>query len=1067
MTTERLLMEHLRASQREEYEDETFASLTNRLSEHATKVLERVKMSSDELPKNFQANSTAVIETRFFRPLAGPGDQYELRDEGLTLALGFTLVDQLWQTQLVKSDLTVRVTQLIEPISAMNRTADVVFASLLICALDNDRFDAGIFAALLDAFANIQNVNDQRFEEFLEIIKHRPEALFDVLKVLSLETGQRINHDWFIHAAFVVASTEAGWCAAKAAIHQWLHCYNKDPVAQVRRYHKPRDLDYAEQVEKKKAEIEEELKSLSAFEQQLLEQMTEISGEHDELFTLALRLLAGHSLVDFADTFISMGVAFTLNKNLHSSRKAFQQLTTFNRIDRTATRSAFQKAIEPLRAKAASKGGQWTVVRMLYANGEESDAAEASLLAEELRKDWYHFELPSPVEWRQTKVANPDAIRPVDLDKGLQEFKALNPDNLLQTMGIGREDHSFREFLPVACRFEAVAAFGKTKGILGGLLTRYGLPLRQVILNCDYHLPLVDPQLAKDLIKRVMRSNVFETLPEHDQSICRMFAFYYSAGQISSGEQLRCLTGKDFGPDYLLSVIPSLKSQTPEDIIAVVRNAIIRNDENAANGALVAALYGHTQINSELEELILKCSQGTSSKLRAIAYQLAKLRGLDSVRQAHSISNWNAALADENTYEEWFGSMLLVEACAQDEILVGDILKRISPKTWFASAERLGISFTELLVDFFIQRLRGGVTAVRQMRLPPVDFKLSRAAPAPFPFLSIQETDRDSERFPKQRSIMEVLSSDDDFDAKQKRLRAMANSFFAEIKESEALLLVQEFTIDNLRRLVSEVPLLLKELTEILEQAENAQFIWLKNLAFAVANLISSQSPDRAVELLKRASTSQGFVTQSLEDGLTLEHQAIWGSEVSEPIETMWRQRIMSSENDEILAREILAAERFGAADFIKSLVLQLALSEDALDQTYAITIAGYSIQSDMFVDTIREHHGNKGLAGQAAKHALIEYENALWTRQWMDHMWNAPTAEEFWRCLMIVKTSMDARVSNKAPESSCWALYAPVFQRVRASAIKDLNKKRKKRLLGQETPEPIFIKFSQYFLIN
>jgi len=1062
LTTDRLLMEHLRASQLENYEGETFASLTKRLSEHATKVLERVKSSSDEPPKNFQANSTAVIETRFFRPITGPGDLYELRDEGLTLALGFTLVDQLWQTHSAKRDLAVRVTQLIEPINAMDRTADVIFASLLICALDDLRFDAGIFSALLDAFANLQNVNDQRFEEFVEIVKHQPEALFDVLKVLCLETGQRINHDWFIHAAFVVASTDAGWHAAKAAIHHWLHCYNKDPVAQARRHHKQSDADYVEQVEKKKAEIDEVLENLSAFENQLLKQMTEVSSEPDELFTLALRLLAGRSLADFASTFVSMGLAFALDRNLHSARKAFHQLTTFNRVDRTATRSDFQKVIEPLRTKAASRGGQWTVVRMLYASGEEGDAAEASVLAEELRKDWYHYEPPSPVEWRQAKVANPDAIRPVDLDKGLQQFNVLDPDNLLQSMSLGREDHSFRDFLPVACRFEPVAASEKTKSILGGLLTREGFPLRQVILNCEYHLPLVDPQLAKDLIKRVVGSDAFETLPENDQSICRMFAFYYSAGQISTGEQLRCMTGKDLGPDYLLSVIPSLKPQATEEIIAAVRDAIHRNDEDTAYGALAAALYGQTKINSELEDLILKCSQGTSSKLRAVAYQLATLRGLDSVRQAHTRSNWSAALADENTYEEWFGSMLLVEACARDETSVGNLLKRISQKTWFASTERLGVSFTEPFVHFFIQRLRGGVTAVREMQIPPADFELSRTEPAPFPLLSIQETDRDSERFPKQRSLKEVWGSDDDFDEKQERLHAMANSFFAEMKESDARLLVQEFTIDDLRRLISEVPMLLNELVKILEQAGNAQFIWLKNLAFAVANLISAQSPDHAVELLKRASTSQGFVTQSLEDGLTLEHQAIWGSEVSEPIEAMWRQRIMGSVNDEILAREVLAAERFGAADFIKSIVLQLASSEDSLDQTYAITIAGYSIQSDMFAKTIREHEGDKGLAGQAAKHALIEHENAIWTQHWVDRMWNAPTAEEFWRCLMIAKTSMDARVSNKTPESSCWALYAPVFRRTRKSAIKDRNKERKKRLLGQEAPEPIFIKFTK-----
>ena len=102
-------MEHLRASQLENYEDENFVDLTKRLREHATEVVERVKASPDEPPQNFKADSTAVIETRFFQPLPGPGDLYELRDEGLTLALGFTLVDQLWQTHSANHDLASRI----------------------------------------------------------------------------------------------------------------------------------------------------------------------------------------------------------------------------------------------------------------------------------------------------------------------------------------------------------------------------------------------------------------------------------------------------------------------------------------------------------------------------------------------------------------------------------------------------------------------------------------------------------------------------------------------------------------------------------------------------------------------------------------------------------------------------------------------------------------------------------------------------------------------------------------------------------------------------------------------
>ncbi|SIQ48494.1 hypothetical protein SAMN05421840_101366 [Shewanella morhuae] len=1059
LTTDRLLLEHLRASQRENFEDEIFTDLTSRLSQHATEVLKRVQASINEPPQNFQADSSAVIETRFFRTLPGPGDQYELREEGLTLALGFTLVDQLWQTLRAKQDLAARICQLVEPIQAMDRTADVLFASLMICALDGIRFDNKILSGLLNEFANLQNVDNRRFETFVGIVKLQPETHFDVLKILCLENGRRINQDWFIHATFEVTQSEIGWQAAEAAIRQWLHCYNKDPVEQTNRYHRRNDSEYEKQLERKKSEIEETLSSLSSFEKQLLTQMTEVSSEPDELFTIALRLLAGRSLVGFAESFVAMGLAFSLNKDISFARKAFNQLTTFNRVERAATRYSFLKAIEPLRNNTTSKGAQWTIVRMLNSSGEEVDATEADAIAEELRKGGYNFEPPSPDKWRQVKVANPDAARPTDIEQGIQQFTALAPDMMLQTMmGQSSEDHSFIQFLPVACRFEPAVAIEKTQSILAGLLTRTGLPLRQLILNSENDIPLVTPDLAKNLLNRMVESDAFEVLTENDRDICQMFVFYYAAAQISAEEQLKCMTNKIVGTKYLLKAIPSLKRQPTEAIVAALQKSLETNDEEAVYGALAAALYGKTQINSELEELILKCFIYDSSMLRSVIYELAVFNDLDLVRQVHTLDSWNATSADEKTYEEWFGSMLLVEACFRNELSSEELLNRINHKTWFASANRLGKSFAKPMVDCFIQRLTSGITAASKIQPPLADLELSRTELAPYAFISIEESNRTNERFPKQKSLEEILDNDDYFDEKQSRLNAVAEAFFTKLKGTDAELLVKEITIDNLQRLVFQVPSLIDELVNILEQTDTAKFLWLKNLAFAVANLLSSKYPEKAVALLNRAATSQGFVTLALGDDLTLEHQAIWGSEVSKPIQKLRYQRLLGAENDAVLAREILAAERFGAADFITSLIQQFASSEDSLDQAYAITIAGYSTQSDKLVGIIDKHINGKGMCAKAAKHAFTEYENALWAQTWVQNMWDAPTPEEFWRYLIIAKTCMDARISTQPPIACKWSHYSPVFNQAREKAIKERNKERKKRLIGQEIPDPIFV---------
>jgi len=1058
LTTDRLLLEHLRISQLENFEGETLVELTKRLSNHASEVLKRVRASPNEPPQYFEADSTAVIETRFFQTLPGPGGAYELRDEGLTLALGYTLVDQLWQGQRLGLDLSERMTHILDPIYAMDRTVDVMFAALMVCALDPIRFHKTIFATLLDAFSNLQNINDQRFEEFVGIAKCQPTELFNVLGIFTLERGRRLNQDWFTHAVFEIAATDEGWPLAEVAIHHWLHCYNKDAVEQANRYPKVNDDEDAKRLQKTQKEIQDVLSSLSSFEKNLIKEMTEVAGETDHLFTLALQLLAGRPLAGFANSFVALGLGFALDRDIRSARKAFQQLTTFNRADRELAKGAFLKAIEPLRTSGTSKSGLWTVVRMLYATGDEAAAFEASTIAQELREDWFHWEKPSPAEWRQSCVADPTAVRPVNIDVGLRDFCAIRPDSVLQHMGQNREDIDLRDFLPVACRFEPEAATEKVRQILSSLLTRAALPLRQLIFNGTEHAPLMTRDIATQLVMRVTDTNMIETLSEREKNALKMYLFFYVAPHLTPSEQLDCLTGTVFGADYLLTVIPYLKPQPTEIIIYALHAALEANDEEATYGALVAARYGDTPITYELESLILRCRSAEASKLRALSFELAILGDLKAFRDAHVQGGWSADITDTGTYENWFGSILLADACAKKELTVDQLLKRISPATWFAVAERVGEEITRPLADYFLHRLRVAVKATEHLEPPAADFTLSTVDPVSYPFISVDETDRYDGRFPRQKSLEEMFGKDDDFDEKQDRLRTISDAFFKELKGSDAQLFVERVTIDNLRLLVRADPTVLLQICETLEQASSFELTWLRNIGFAIANLVSKDMPKRAVALFRRIMEIRGFVTYALGDDLTLEHEAIWSSAPSEAMSLLWRQRLFRSGNDEVLAREVVAAERFGASVFIKAFVEEHAGSASTLEQAYAISVAGFSNQSEQLVGVIENHLDDKGITGAAAKKAKAAHEAAQWAKKWVGDMRDAKSPEEFWRSLVISKTCMDSRVSTKPILGDKLAHYGPLFREARDVAIKEQNKIRTKTLVGQEAPEAIFV---------
>lgn len=283
LTTDRILMEHLRASQRENFEDETVNELTKRLSNHAKAVLERVSESRNDTPQNFDVDSTAVIETRFFQTRLGPGDTYELREEGLTLALGYTLIDQLWQAQYSNHELAQRMTHLIDPIYAMDRTVDVMFAALMVCSFDPVRFEHCIFTVLLDAFSSLQNIDDQRFEEFVEIVRKQPKEIFDSLGVFTLEPRRRLNHDWFIRSAFSISASKEGWLIAEATIHRWLHYYNNDALDQANRLPRQTKEEKSNHLQAIQKEIHDVTSSMSSFEISLLKDMTTVTGEIDDL----------------------------------------------------------------------------------------------------------------------------------------------------------------------------------------------------------------------------------------------------------------------------------------------------------------------------------------------------------------------------------------------------------------------------------------------------------------------------------------------------------------------------------------------------------------------------------------------------------------------------------------------------------------------------------------------------------------------------------------------------------------------------------------------------------------
>lgn len=1058
LTTDRLLFEHLRMSQRERFEEQSVRELTASLSKIAKQVLDKVREDGELLPEHFESESEAVIETRFFKTLPGVDGHYELRSEGLPLALAYTMINQLLQAHRRKKSLHEQLAHLIEPIRAMDRTVDVVFAAIMVCALDDLDTEFVIFDLLLGAFSDLQNVNDRRYEEFVSLVEKRPESFFSVLRKFLLESRHRLNRDWFIHAAFEISATENGWLVAKEAINSWLRLYNEDAVEQIGRFPATNQGEHTKRIQSRQEEILNIRSTLSDFEQGILARMSKVSGEVDQLYECALELLAGHSIAEFTDSFIALGYGFSFDNRVWSSKKAFQQLTLFNRVDPNEVQEAFLNAVVPLRSGNTSKVGLWTLVRMLYASGDEQAAEDASKIADKLRNDSEFYEFSTKNNWRRCVVADPNVMQPSDLVEKLQEFRNIPPDKLMQDSGATSEDNFFKDFLPVACKFGQKDALDKSRSLIFSLLTREGFPLRQLLFNGREYSILLNREYALKLKEYVTRTRLSKVLWNEDQDAQRMFLFEYIAPFLTSEEQLDCMIDPSFGTSYLLSVIPNLKQQSEKEILNVLVTAIRQKNEKAIYGTLTAALFGNVSISKELESQILECLDFDSSRVKAICFELAQVKKLRSiiVTVAHSLWNWKDATA--NMHEDWHGSLLLVDASVFGEIEIDTMLHRVKPAVWFYAAKHIGEDISYILSEMFLDRIQNSIQESQSLSFPDIDFELTVNQVDRLPLLDIKESNRSEGRFPLGKRLSDSIKDYTDYQSKHERLRQISRSFLKGLEGYDSRVFFEWITIDNLKAISGVVPNFLSELVGKLAIVGDKEFTLFKNIALAVANLISDEKPEIAVQLFQRAMDSGNFISHGYGDSLTLEHKAIWSAVPSALIHSFWRKRILVALNDDDLAKEILAAERFGAKQFIHDYVFELKNSISSLDRAYAITIVGFSRELKQFSDLIDNHFNKEGITGFAAKKAKIAFDSALWAETWVQNMWNAESQDDFFCNLVIAKTCIDSRIEHQPPKSTAWRQFAPMFWRARESAIKKQTESRKKTLLGQEAPEKIFI---------
>ena len=702
LTVERLLFEHIRAAERDNADHEPFQDFADRLTRHAQEVLDRAQDPQREDLFIFEEQLEAVAEGRFFTPLAGPKNAYELRQEGLSLVLGFALVDRLLHAQRNNKDLSESISITLEPIATLDDTAKVVLAALTAVSMNKNWFTQDIYEALIGGFVFLQNLDAAHYSAFISLAKERVEEFLNAAETLTLQTSPP-NFDWIKSALlFDLRDDEKSWPLVADAATRWLSYYTLDPeqgiLSDKRR----------EEIEEKRLEIETKLKSLSGAERQILGEMRKISGDLTSLTRLAITLLAGAELAPFARALVRAAFSGALNGGFLWPREQFRHLLSLNSRDWTSARQTFLIESRALRADDSSPTGRWALVSILYGAGKDDDAREASALVETLREPGWSRVWRRLIEtYCSVDPCDPASEKPTNVVKTATDYQKIGVTKLRLGLSHTIGDAFLEDALPAIARFFPEIAVGKHLELLDQLFVRSGFPLSQVALHDKALRPLMDRERALRLVDILRNPSALADIPNREPKLVAQHLLLFAFPFLTASEQLEAMLLIPEPEEYLLSLCHLMKSLNEDEFECRLQAAVAQDDRALISVLLGFAQYSETPLTSEVHGIIGGLVH-ENERIRADVFETIWRRNMSELLPEIIASGWRYSNRSNRGREARFGSRLLIDAARQGLADPITVLDHIRPESFSVAVRQLGPkAAAEIACRLFVRKNLG------------------------------------------------------------------------------------------------------------------------------------------------------------------------------------------------------------------------------------------------------------------------------------------------------------------------------------------------------------------------
>lgn len=1063
LSIDRLLFEHIMAGIKEDFGDDPIEFIAH-LREQAQELLKRATGQVRDDLRIFDTEVPAVAEGRFYCAVTGEPQKYELRDEGLTLALGFSIIEQLRKAKRNNRSLDDALKEVLEPIEALDKTAEAVKAAITVCAADDDEYSPEIAQALIKGFAELQNPPPDSLDALVSLARERPLDIAKTARDLSLHSSNQPNFDWIQAALVQAAKSSAVWDSVAQEVRDWLRAYS---LAAERRMHRHVRHDPQEKVEqeraKRQAEIDENLSALSPAEKTRQSRLIKTEGDLDALSELALILLAGKKLAPFANALADWSFANALNGSYQVPTKSFLALIGLNRRDWSETRSALLQSCEGLSADTVSKTGKWARLRILRATGDPDDDRNASILYEELTKD---RQLPSGLFNAEEGIepCDPSATVPANLDKTVQRYQSLDVTGLRQSRGQASQDHFFVDTRPVIARFALKTAAAKHREFAEDAVKRTGMPLRQGLVELREHGALVTADQARTLVEKWKRAQAAGSTQglQKDDCILLQYELLIAFPFLDCIEQIEILLTTTEDQPLLLELIDETKTPDPQILDRFLKETLSHGTEYRQHLFLEIAAATGAKLSNEICAFARASITSDNERLRSSALGLAARSGHPDLLKAVADSGWEYAPAEgKDNFESWYGSLALLKAAEAGLADESTVLDRISPALYGRAASMLKGTAIQTIVSRIDASIRSVAGLPIELVAPEIELEAEDVVSDDPIRFSVSEREQTSEN--PQDFFKRLSESDNDFRERQNRNHDTFITFKEELTTAKANIILDHLTHEEFAALTVADPAIVYRWSDLFMEINDTKLPAVHNFILLLAGAIADTNPEKSVLLFERTAHSRPLVRFTFgKSGVDLGSISVWKGGRSSSLDALRRKRLDSAATDQEIAVEVLSALQCDQASFLDIYIDDKIAQTEPAEVARGLMVAGFCDKSSRNERILAKFEDTEGLPGKAYAAAITAYRKNRWARHWLKIMCETNDSATFWQAGVLFTQCVDGRfhIWGDTFTKIGWpiAAFGTSLNNPLKRRYGKLIKEREKRLYGQEAPASIFI---------